>query len=51
MGTISVIPDLHLRYCMYITGITATAGIGTNLYLAKMAIDIVAKKRQGVINE
>lgn len=26
------------------TGITATAGIGTNLYLAKIALDIVAKK-------
>ena len=26
------------------TGITATAGIGTNLYLAKVAMDIVAKK-------
>ena len=26
-----------------ITGITATAGIGTNLYLAKVAMDIVAK--------
>jgi len=26
-----------------ITGITATAGIGTNLYLAKIAMDIVAK--------
>lgn len=25
------------------TGITATAGIGTNLYLAKLAMDIVAK--------
>ena len=25
------------------TGITATAGIGTNLYLAKVAMDIVAK--------
>ena len=25
------------------TGITATAGIGTNLYLAKAAMDIVAK--------
>ena len=25
------------------TGITATAGIGTNLYLAKIAMDIVAK--------
>ena len=26
------------------TGITATAGIGTNLYLAKVAMDIVAKQ-------
>lgn len=30
--------------CIYAeTGITATAGIGTNLYLAKVAMDIVAK--------
>lgn len=28
------------------TGITATAGIGTNLYLAKIAMDIVAKKEE-----
>ncbi|ADJ41580.1 UMUC domain protein DNA-repair protein [Limosilactobacillus fermentum CECT 5716] len=28
-------------------GITATAGIGTNLYLAKVAMDIVAKKIPG----
>ena len=28
------------------TGITATAGIGTNLYLAKVAMDIVAKRMQ-----
>ena len=28
------------------TGITATAGIGTNLFLAKVAMDIVAKKMQ-----
>lgn len=28
------------------TGITATAGIGTNLYLAKVAMDIIAKKIQ-----
>lgn len=28
------------------TGITATAGIGTNMYLAKVAMDIVAKKKQ-----
>lgn len=27
----------------HITGITATAGIGTNLYLAKLAMDITAK--------
>ena len=27
------------------TGITATVGIGTNLYLAKVAMDIVAKKK------
>ena len=29
------------------TGITATAGIGTNLYLAKLAMDIVAKHIPG----
>ncbi len=28
---------------LYTTGITATAGIGTNLYLAKIAMDLVAK--------
>lgn len=28
---------------LHTTGITATAGIGTNLYLAKVAMDIVAK--------
>lgn len=28
------------------TGITATVGIGTNLYLAKIAMDIVAKKTE-----
>lgn len=28
----------------YQTGITATAGIGTNMYLAKVAMDITAKK-------
>ena len=28
------------------SGITATAGIGTNLYLAKVAMDIVAKKTE-----
>ena len=36
------------------TGITATAGIGTNLYLAKVAMDIVAKHVEdhiGILNE
>ena len=32
-----------IREVLYQTGITATAGIGTNLYLAKIAMDIVAK--------
>ena len=31
-----------IREVLYTTGITATAGIGTNLYLAKVAMDIVA---------
>ena len=33
-----------IRDVLTTTGITATAGIGTNLYLAKIAMDIVAKK-------
>ena len=33
-----------IREVLAETGITATAGIGTNLYLAKVAMDIVAKK-------
>jgi DNA polymerase V len=32
-----------IRDVLETTGITATAGIGTNLYLAKIAMDIVAK--------
>jgi DNA polymerase V len=32
-----------IRKVLDVTGITATAGIGTNLYLAKVAMDIVAK--------
>ncbi len=32
-----------IREVLYATGITATGGIGTNLYLAKIAMDIVAK--------
>ena len=33
-----------VREVVETTGITATVGIGTNLYLAKVAMDIVAKK-------
>lgn len=32
-----------IREVLYETGITATGGIGTNLYLCKVAMDIVAK--------
>ena len=32
-----------IRHVLSATGITATAGIGTNLYLAKVAMDVVAK--------
>ena len=35
-----------IRDVLSTTGITATVGIGTNLYLAKVAMDIVAKKAQ-----
>ena len=35
-----------IRDVLAVTGITATCGIGTNLYLAKVAMDIVAKKKQ-----
>ena len=34
-----------IRDILKTTGITATVGIGTNLYLAKVAMDIVAKKK------
>ena len=33
-----------IRDVLTTTGITATVGIGTNLYLAKVAMDIMAKK-------
>lgn len=33
-----IIKDIYLE-----TGITATAGVGTNLYLAKIALDIISK--------
>ena len=35
-----------IRAVLKETGITATVGIGTNLYLSKVAMDIVAKKAQ-----
>ena len=38
-----------IRDVLYNTGITATAGIGTNMYLAKVAMDIVAKHSSTVI--
>lgn len=37
------IAEMLIRAVLNETGITATAGIGTNLYLAKIAMDIVAK--------
>lgn len=33
-----------MRDVLHETGVTATAGIGTNMYLCKVAMDIVAKK-------
>ncbi|MDO4805541.1 MAG: DNA methylase [Lachnospiraceae bacterium] len=35
-----------IREVLSETGITATAGIGTNMYLAKIAMDIMAKKAE-----
>ena len=40
--TAKVIEDVY-----YTTGITATAGIAPNLYLCKIAMDIVAKHITG----
>ena len=34
-----------IRDVLSVTGITATCGLGSNLYLAKVAMDIVAKKQ------
>ncbi len=42
--TARVLAMRMIREVLHETGITATAGIGTNLYLAKVAMDIVAKK-------
>ncbi len=39
-----VLARTMIREVLATTGITATVGIGTNLYLAKVAMDIVAKK-------
>lgn len=38
--------QMMIKDVLYDTGITATAGIGTNMYLAKIAMDIVAKHMQ-----
>ena len=35
-----------IKEVLEVTGITATAGIGTNLYLAKVAMDILAKRAE-----
>ena len=40
-----------LKDILETTGVTATAGIGTNLYLAKIAMDIQAKKISTGIND
>ena len=39
----TIIHDIYLS-----TGITATAGIGTNLYLSKVAMDILVKKQRRI---
>ena len=44
MSTPHYLAMTMIRDVLMNTGITATAGIGTNLYLAKVAMDIVAKK-------
>lgn len=43
---IAIMDDIHRN-----TGITATCGIGTNLYLAKVALDITAKHVEDHIGE
>ena len=44
MSTARQLAIKMIRDVLATTGITATAGIGTNMYLAKVAMDIVAKK-------
>ena len=43
LGTPRELATQMIRAVLAGTGITATAGIGTNLYLAKVAMDVVAK--------
>lgn len=43
VGTPRELATRMIRAVLAETGITATAGIGTNLYLAKVAMDVVAK--------
>lgn len=43
MDVVHYIALTMIRDVLGTTGITATAGIGTNLYLAKVAMDVVAK--------
>ncbi|MDO4990060.1 MAG: DNA methylase [Eubacteriales bacterium] len=44
VGAAHLMAKTMIREVLSTTGITATVGIGTNLYLAKVAMDIVAKK-------
>lgn len=44
VGAAHFLAKKMIREVLATTGITATVGIGTNLYLAKVAMDIVAKK-------
>ena len=46
MDTVHYMALTMIRDVLDRTGITATAGIGTNLYLAKVAMDVVAKRVQ-----
>jgi DNA polymerase V len=43
LGAVRYMALMLIREVLGRTGITAAAGIGTNLYLAKVAMDIVAK--------
>jgi len=43
MDVVHYMALMMIRDVLGTTGITATAGIGTNLYLAKVAMDVVAK--------